>query len=51
VTHPFAMLRKGEGVARRDAPGRSLRMQMRQALLLGLSFNLYRLKRSIAAFS
>ncbi len=26
------------------APGRSLRMQMRQALLLGLSFNLYRLK-------
>ncbi len=24
--------------------GRSLRMQMRQALLLGLSFNLYRLK-------
>ena len=25
------------------APGRSLRMQMRQALLLGLSFNLYRL--------
>ena len=26
------------------APGRSLRMQTRQALLLGLSFNLYRLK-------
>jgi hypothetical protein len=26
------------------APGRSLRTQMRQALLLGLSFNLYRLK-------
>jgi hypothetical protein len=26
------------------APGRSLRMQMRQALLLGLTFNLYRLK-------
>ena len=26
------------------APGRSLRMQMRQALLLGLSFNLYRLR-------
>jgi len=26
------------------APGRSLRAQMRQALLLGLSFNLYRLK-------
>ncbi len=26
------------------APGRTLRMQMRQALLLGLSFNLYRLK-------
>jgi hypothetical protein len=26
------------------APGRSLRMQVRQALLLGLSFNLYRLK-------
>jgi Transposase DDE domain/Transposase domain (DUF772) len=26
------------------APGRSLPMQMRQALLLGLSFNLYRLK-------
>jgi Transposase DDE domain/Transposase domain (DUF772) len=26
------------------APGRSLRMQRRQALLLGLSFNLYRLK-------
>lgn len=26
------------------APGRSLRMQMRQALLLGLSFDLYRLK-------
>jgi hypothetical protein len=26
------------------APGRSLRMQMRQALLLGLSLNLYRLK-------
>jgi hypothetical protein len=26
------------------APGRSLRVQMRQALLLGLSFNLYRLK-------
>ena len=26
------------------APGRSLRMQKRQALLLGLSFNLYRLK-------
>jgi hypothetical protein len=26
------------------APGRSLRMQIRQALLLGLSFNLYRLK-------
>jgi hypothetical protein len=26
------------------APGRSLRMQMRQALPLGLSFNLYRLK-------
>jgi hypothetical protein len=26
------------------APGRSLSMQMRQALLLGLSFNLYRLK-------
>jgi hypothetical protein len=28
------------------APGRSLRMQMRQALLLGLSFNLYRLRHS-----
>jgi hypothetical protein len=27
-----------------SAPGRSLPMQMRQALLLGLSFNLYRLK-------
>lgn len=27
-----------------SAPGRSLRMQQRQALLLGLSFNLYRLK-------
>jgi hypothetical protein len=27
------------------APRRSLRMQMRQTLLLGLSFNLYRLKR------
>ena len=26
------------------APGRSLRMQKRQALLLGLSFNLYRLR-------
>ena len=26
------------------APGRSLRMQMRQALLLGVSFNLYRLR-------
>jgi hypothetical protein len=26
------------------APGRLLRMQQRQALLLGLSFNLYRLK-------
>jgi hypothetical protein len=26
------------------APGRSLPMQMRQALLLGLSFNMYRLK-------
>ena len=26
------------------APGRSLRMQTRQALLLGLSFNLYRLR-------
>jgi len=26
------------------APGRSLRMQIRQALLLGLSFNLYRLR-------
>jgi len=26
------------------APGRSLHTQMRQALLLGLSFNLYRLK-------
>ena len=26
------------------APGRSFRMQMRQALLLGLSFNLYRLR-------
>jgi len=26
------------------APGRSLPMQVRQALLLGLSFNLYRLK-------
>jgi len=26
------------------APGRSLRTQKRQALLLGLSFNLYRLK-------
>jgi len=26
------------------APGRTLRMQMRQALLLGLSFNLYRLR-------
>ena len=26
------------------APGRSLQMQMRQALLLGLSFNLYRLR-------
>jgi hypothetical protein len=26
------------------APGHSLRMQMRQALLLGLSFNLYRLR-------
>jgi hypothetical protein len=26
------------------APGRSLRTQMRQALLLGLSFNLYRLR-------
>lgn len=26
------------------APGRTLRMQIRQALLLGLSFNLYRLK-------
>jgi len=26
------------------APGRSLSMQMRQVLLLGLSFNLYRLK-------
>jgi hypothetical protein len=26
------------------APGRSLRTQMRQALLLGLSFNLYRFK-------
>ena len=26
------------------APGRSLRMQVRQALLLGLSFNLYRLR-------
>src|SRR5207245_4443496 len=26
------------------APGRSLRMQVRQALLLGLAFNLYRLK-------
>ena len=26
------------------APGRSLRLQMRQALLLGLSFNLYRLR-------
>ena len=26
------------------APGRLLRMQMRQALLLGLSFNLYRLR-------
>jgi hypothetical protein len=26
------------------APGRSLRMPMRQALLLGLSFNLYRLR-------
>ncbi|MBZ5541827.1 MAG: transposase [Acidobacteriia bacterium] len=26
------------------APGRSLRMQMRQALRLGLSFNLYRLR-------
>jgi hypothetical protein len=26
------------------APGRSLRMQMRQALLLGLSFSLFRLK-------
>jgi hypothetical protein len=26
------------------APGRSLQTQMRQALLLGLSFNLYRLK-------
>ncbi len=26
------------------APGRSLRMQMRQALVLGLSFNLYRLR-------
>jgi len=25
------------------APGRTLRMQGRQALLLGLSFNLYRL--------
>ena len=27
-----------------SAPGRRLRMQMRQALLLGLSFNLYRLR-------
>ncbi len=26
------------------APGRSLRTQKRQALLLGLSFNLYRLR-------
>jgi hypothetical protein len=26
------------------APGRTLRMQIRQVLLLGLSFNLYRLK-------
>ena len=26
------------------APGRSLRTQKRQALLLGLSFNMYRLK-------
>jgi hypothetical protein len=26
------------------APGRSLRVQMLQALLLGLSFNLYRLR-------
>ena len=29
---------------KRRAPGRSLRTQMRQALLLGLSLNLYRLR-------
>ena len=28
------------------APGRSLRSQIRQALLLGLTYNLYRLRRS-----
>ncbi len=28
------------------APGRSLRSQIRQALLLGLTYNLYRLRRA-----